>query len=531
MRAGAYARVSSVRQKDQHTIESQLRVLPDFIQRQGWKLVDTYIDDGKSAKAGKLEARDGLTRLLADVAARRLDVVVVVDVDRLTRAEDLTERGALLGAFQRAGVKIAVATSGQILDFTTTQGDLMGTLYAFFAAEENRKRRERTVAGKLTAIARGRKPAGPTPYGLRYTRADHAWSIDADEAALVNEMYQRSARGETCEAIGRDLDRRGVGRPRSGRWGRERVYAIITSRTYLGEWTADKRRGLVVSVPPIVDADLWRRTQARLAQSGRRGLDRTRYSYLAAKLAVCGVCGAPVWVASPLKAWRKDGVKRPDVAARYICSRRRKPLTDESRCALPLHPTALVDAQLWEAVADVLGRPDLIADVIRRRRAATADGALWQRDLAAATSHIDRLDRTETALLSRFRRGAISEKAMDAELTAIGREREAARLQAEAAERALARGAINASRVEQLEARVASLRGALDSLTPAERGAIVRELVEPGSLVLDRTQLRCRLGLLPGHLAPCMADGVSTSYVEPITVQVRASLRVVGGRR
>src|SRR4051794_34789735 len=127
MRAVCYCRVSSQAQRDRHTIGSQLSTLPKFIAERGWTLVapaDTYVDDGRTAKAGHLEKREGFTRLFADMAAGKFDVVVAVDQDRLTRSEDITERGEVLGAFQRAKVQIAVAATGQVLDLGSSMGDL-----------------------------------------------------------------------------------------------------------------------------------------------------------------------------------------------------------------------------------------------------------------------------------------------------------------------------------------------------------------------------------------------------------------------
>jgi DNA invertase Pin-like site-specific DNA recombinase len=141
MRAVCYARVSSAAQRERDTIASQLRVLPEFVAKQAWSLampVGTYVDDGRTAKSGQLEHRLGLAKLLRDAAAKLFDVVVVVDIDRLTRAEDLAERGAILGALQAAGVRIASATSGQVLDLSTSTGDLFTTLHAFFAADHLR---------------------------------------------------------------------------------------------------------------------------------------------------------------------------------------------------------------------------------------------------------------------------------------------------------------------------------------------------------------------------------------------------------
>ena len=134
IRAAIYARVSSDRQTRDGTIAAQLRDLPAYCERQGWTVAGVYVDDGKSAAAGRLEARDGLRRLLADAAAGCFEVVAAVDLDRLTRSEDLTERGAILGALQRAGVRVATVT-GQLLDLDSTAGDLLAALGGAFAAD------------------------------------------------------------------------------------------------------------------------------------------------------------------------------------------------------------------------------------------------------------------------------------------------------------------------------------------------------------------------------------------------------------
>jgi DNA invertase Pin-like site-specific DNA recombinase len=181
VKAAIYARVSSLGQRDKHTIASQLSTLPAFVASRGWELVGTYVDDGKTAKAGHLEKRDGFAKLLADMGARKFDVVVVVDQDRLTRSEDLRERGEVLGAFQRAGVQLAIASSGQLLDLGSSMGDLLSGLQAFFSAEENRKRRERSLRGKDEAARQGRKPGGITPFGYVYTKAERLADRPGDD--------------------------------------------------------------------------------------------------------------------------------------------------------------------------------------------------------------------------------------------------------------------------------------------------------------------------------------------------------------
>ena len=64
---------------------------------------------------GFLSKRTSFTRLIQDAALGLFDVVVIVDMDRLTRSEDLQERGEVLGAFQRAGVQLEANHPGHRL--------------------------------------------------------------------------------------------------------------------------------------------------------------------------------------------------------------------------------------------------------------------------------------------------------------------------------------------------------------------------------------------------------------------------------
>ena len=84
-RAVMYARISSLAQKDRYTIDSQVSTLPGFVALRGWNLVrraDTYVDDGRTAKAGFLAQRTAFTRLMADANRGEFDVIAVVDLDR-----------------------------------------------------------------------------------------------------------------------------------------------------------------------------------------------------------------------------------------------------------------------------------------------------------------------------------------------------------------------------------------------------------------------------------------------------------------
>lgn len=483
LRAAIYARVSSSTQRERDTIASQLRTLPEYCARKGWTLVETYVDDGATAKTGHLAKRPGLARLLTDAAAKRFDVVVVVDLDRLTRSDDHAERGAILGAFQRAGVKIAIAPSDQLLDLSTTSGDLLGSLYAFFAAEENRKRGSRIAAGKVTAIARGWKPSGPTPYGLAYDRATHAWSVDPASSAIVREVLERVIAGDSCEQIALDFEARSLPRERSSIWLRERVWKIATNTHYLGTWLADRAKRLEVAVPPVVDADLYHRAQAALRLRGApRGKHRQRTAvYLLQGLAVCGRCSSPILTRSQTP--QRNGGSTP---AAYLC-RARKLARHEipQRCDAPIVPVAELDARIWRAVSAELATPALLERLAERYRAAETEVTSWRDDAAAATRRLSDLERVERVILARFRGGSIGEDALDAELEQLRLDRAAATAARERAAEIGSRSDVGRHRLRDAQALLREVGAAIEVATPEERQRILRVLVPAGGATLQ----------------------------------------------
>lgn len=480
MRAAIYARVSSQAQREAHTIENQLRVLPAFVESQGWSLVDTYTDDGRSAKAGKLEAREGFARLVRDADARKFDILVVVDIDRLTRTNDLEERARILGPFQRNNIQI-VTPSGGVLDLRTMFGELWVTMQALAAAEENRKRGERIMAGKLRAIANGRKPAGPTPYGLAYSKVT-GWSINARTGPIVREMFRRVIGGESCLTIANDFDLRGLPLTR-GIWTRHTVWRIVRSRHSIGEWVADKGRGLRMPVPAIIDESTWQAAQDTLIAHGKRGLRRTKHVYLLEGLAVCGICGAPIAIRSPTKQ-RRDRIQ----PAAYVCRDRKLFRRGRERCTSEVARVADVDARVWAAIAAELDDPALASAVQRRAAERAANQRNWTEDIAGFRAHLARLTKVESTLLGRFRRGTVTEQGLDGELAALGRERTALTAQIKAAERAAA--ACGDGPAADPGAWLAAIRELAATASPEDRLRVVRAILDrPAVLVGQRVKM------------------------------------------
>lgn len=519
MRAAIYARVSSAQQRDAQSIESQLRTLPAFIAARGWNLVATYKDDGRSAQSGKLAARTGLAAMLAAAAARAFDVVVVADMDRLTRAEDLAERGAILGALQRAGVQLAVASSGQVLDLNSSMGDMYSALQGVWAAEWVRKHREKVLRGRELGVSRGRKPPGAIAYGLAWDGND--WSIDEPRAAVVREIFERVAAGESGRQVGLDLERRGIPTTRGGRWN---IGRLVHAETYRGVLVTDRARGQRIAVPRIVDDVLWHAAQAALSREALRGKPRTRRFALCQGIARCALCGSHVGVHSILK--------RGPSAHRYLCWRRKHPPVDQPPCQLPMFRVSAIDAAVWEAVEGLIQRPDLV-DLLAGRVAGADEAATWSGDREEWQAQLAQLAAAEGAILDRFARGLISEQAMDAHLGRSAARRGLLERQVAQAGRAGAEARRTQASAAQAAAVAAELRARAHDAPPDLRRDLVRALV-PGwgphvvTLGADGTVtvgalLRREVGSLPDARYRPHQD-------EPDNSRIAVTLRVVSRR-
>lgn len=483
-RAAIYARVSSAAQRERHTIENQLRVLPDFVKSQGWDLVGTYTDDGRSAKTGQLEKRDGFASLMRSAERGEYDIIVVVDVDRLTRTDSMEERALILGPFQRLGIQIATPTGG-MLDMRTMLGELWVTIQALGAAAENAKRIERIKAGKARSIAENRKPSGPTPYGLLYSKVTGAWSIDEKAATLVREMFRRIGDGEPCVRVAEDFTRRGEHSPWRSEWTRAMIYRLLRSTHLRGEWVVNKKTLATIKVPAVITDAEWSAAFTALGRAQRRGLNRTKHVYLLASLATCA-CGAGIYVRSGVKYFNAQHEEREHPAA-YFCSARKV-------CRQPIVRVRDADDRVWAAICERLEAPDLIAELAEVGVAHAEDGRAWEADIATHTAHLARLVKVEAAIMSRFRHGKISEEALDLELAALGRERAAVREQLETAQRATHSTESAQARLHAASVLVEQLRCALPLATPEQRHALVRELVR--ATVIENGEIRLELRIV-----------------------------------
>jgi hypothetical protein len=234
--------------------------------------------------------------------------------------------------------------------------------------------------------------------------------------------------------------------------------------------------------------------------------------YLLEGIARCASCGSPISIRSATT----PGRNRPNAAitpAAYVCRARKLERRGERRCNAPIVPVAELDARVWSVVSDALRGEKLEASLRARAAARASDASDWKADLDGYRKHLARLERVETGVVARFRRGTISEAVFDRELAAITRERSMLATQVDNAQRAAARAAPDEPAAEVVMARLRQLAA---TKIPEDRRTVVNLLVDPTSVVLDHGVIRMTLVVEAAACRPAAGDGARSAVV-PVT--------------
>ena len=284
-RCAIYTRKSSEEGLEQafNSLDAQRETCEAYVlsqKHEGWVVLPAMYDDG-GISGGTLE-RPALQRLLADIAARKVDTVVVYKVDRLTRS--LADFAKIVEVFERHAVTFVSVT--QSFNTTTSMGRLTLNMLLSFAQFEREVAGER-IRDKIAASKRkGMWMGGLPPLG--YDVADRRLVINEAEADTVRHIFWRYAALGSVRTVQDELDRAGIlSKRRTDRFGRATgskplsrgaLYLMLQNRIYRGE-IVHKDASFPGEHDAIIDQALWDEVEARLAlnrverQSGARAAE------------------------------------------------------------------------------------------------------------------------------------------------------------------------------------------------------------------------------------------------------------------
>jgi len=291
-RCAIYTRVSTEYGLEQefNSLDNQREASEAYIKSQaheGWKLIRDHYDDG-GFSGGSME-RPALKKLLDDVRARRIDVIVVYKVDRLTRS--LADFAKLVELFDEHEVSFISVT--QSFNTTTSMGRLTLNMLLSFAQFEREitgeRIRDKVAASKKKGIWMG----GAVPLGYRVE--NRALHIVEEQADFVRDLFRRYLEVGSVVRLKSVLDAEnlrlpiraaGSGRTTGGGLiSRGHIYHILSNPIYTGrlrhkEQIHEGQHGA------IVDEDIWNRVQVLLADQTqtRKPSSQDAHSFLAGKL-------------------------------------------------------------------------------------------------------------------------------------------------------------------------------------------------------------------------------------------------------
>ncbi len=287
VRCAIYTRVSTEHGLDQefNSLDAQYDAASAYIKSQahaGWTLIRSRYDDG--GYSGGSTDRPDLQKLLDDIRARKIDVIVVYKVDRLTRS--LADFAKLVELFDDHGVSFVSVT--QQFNTTTSMGRLTLNVLLSFAQFEREVTSER-IRDKIAASKRkGLWVGGNLPLG--YEMKDGKIAIVEEEAELVRSIFRRYLELGSVNELLRDLKERNVrtksrllstGATRGGiPFGRGALYYLLSNHFYVGE-VKYKNEILPGEQPPILDRKLFAAVrQKSLAQWSHRTVARNKSDHL-----------------------------------------------------------------------------------------------------------------------------------------------------------------------------------------------------------------------------------------------------------
>lgn len=306
IRAAAYCRVSTDREDQIHSLESQQRYFRSYIEEHpGWKLSRLYVDEGVTGTSAV--RRKGFRSMLEDAGNHQFDLLLTKEISRFAR--NTLDSIRYTRWLKERGIGVLFLNDG--ICTLDADAELRLTILASIAQEESRRTSERVRWGQKRSMEQG------TVFGSRllgYEVEKGRIRIREEEAETVRQIFRKFLEeGKGAERIAKELEQMGV--PTSAgrfRWSGTAVLRILRNEKYTGDLIQGKtytedylshhrkiNRGEreLVAVrnhhPPVIDRETFQRTAEELERRGGKQRQGSRYSGrypLSGKL-YCGFCG------------------------------------------------------------------------------------------------------------------------------------------------------------------------------------------------------------------------------------------------
>ena len=321
--AGLYIRLSKEDESEgpSQSVQNQESLLREFVQQHRLSVYDTYIDDGWS---GTSFDRPAFQRMIADIEAKKLNMVITKDLSRLGRDYILTGH-YMERYFPEHRVRYISLLDGIDTGVDSTANDItpfraiMNDMYA------------KDISKKIKSVKRdkqrkGQFIGGKPVYGYKmHPTEKNKIVIDEEVAPIVRRIFALALSGMSCRNIATLLNQEGVPTPATyaglpvarpgpytGLWSSERISDMLQNETYIGNMVQGrsvkisyKSKKCLKQNPanwvvvegthePLVDRETFQKV--RMLVNSRRHTRSRTYDFLLKGLIFCHECGYPLTV-------------------------------------------------------------------------------------------------------------------------------------------------------------------------------------------------------------------------------------------
>ena len=463
MNIAAYCRVSTDKEDQLNSLETQKEFFLEYTKRTGDNLIKLYADEGISGT--KIKNRKEFQRMLADAEKGLFDMVVVKDISRFARnTVDLLQSVRKLKSL---GIETQFLTANM-----TSMGnsEFVLTIFGALAQEESANTSKRIKFGKKVNAEKGRVPN--IVYGYDKTIGDYFnLSINDEEAMVIRQMFTwYTEEGYGGAKISNMLNDRGIKTKRGNNWSQNSVCRILTNEIYTGriingkEEVADFLTGQrkvkdesewLVTIRPelrIIEDEIFDRAQEILEgrhDSFKITHERQSNKHLFSTLIKCKDCG---W------SFRRTVRQYKNTYVRWVCSGHNGRGADSCPNAITVDEEELIQV-LQEYFQDVLSKKKKVIDHVikefQRVYKAKDENVEYEKEL---TAELNRLRRSRVKYMDMYTDDLISREELNEKIGGMRKEIE--RLENE-----LKMVSYNLTKGEQLEAVLNSTFKQMEDIT------------------------------------------------------------------
>ena len=418
--AALYIRLSKEDESEgpSQSVQNQKSLLEEFVRQQRLSVYDTYVDDGFS---GTSFDRPDFNRMIADIEARKVNLVITKDLSRLGRDYIMTGH-YMERYFPEHRVRYISLLDGIDTGVDSTANDItpfraiMNDMYA------------KDISKKIKSVKRDKQRkglfiGGKPVYGYKmHPTEKNRIIVDEAVAPVVRRIFAMALSGMSCRKIAQQLNEEQVPTPATyahlpvarpgaytGLWSSERISDLLQNETYIGNMVQGRsvkisykskkclkqeRENWVVvegTHEPLVDAETFRKV--RMLVNSRKHTRSRTYDYLLRGLVYCHECGYPLAVIN------RKNAKGEDVL--YFVCRTYQRFTKAGVCTCHSIKEQTVTQAVLAKVQEVckaylcperlLPAAEEAVEKDRRENRAAAEQTAIQGQIDSLTAHLDKM--------------------------------------------------------------------------------------------------------------------------------------------